>query len=97
MVLLWTSKALTRDADQISLKRALDTIDERLGLCSHAERRSLRHWRGVIGEAHADFQAKLLLCGHSPLTLLVLSVDGRTEGSEYPNLMIRSGREPYGL
>ena len=90
-------KALTRDVDQVSWKRALDTIDVCIGLCSHAESESLRYQRGLIGKVHADFQANMLKCGPSPLMSSALSVDGRTEDSEFPNLLLSSGREPYGL
>ena len=84
-------------SDQISLKRALDVIDVRIGLRSHAESESLRYWRGVIEEAHADFQTKLVVCGPSLLMSEALLVDGRTEDSEFPNLLLHSGRELYGL
>ena len=90
-------KTLTRGADQISWEKALNTIDVRIGLCSHAENESLRYWRGVIGKVHAGFKAKLLGCRPSPLVLLVMLVDGRTEGSDFPNLALPAGREPYGL
>ena len=97
VILLWTSKALTGVVHQISWKRALDTIDVRIVLRSHTEGELLRYWRGVIGRVHADFRAKLLRCGPSPSMLLVPLVDGRTEDSEFPNLLLDSGREPYGL
>ena len=97
VVLPRVRKTLTVDADQISWKKALDTIDVRIGLCSHAESELLRNWRGVVEKAHADFQAKLLGCGPSPLVSSVMLVDGRTEGSEFPNLAPHAGREPYGL
>jgi len=82
VVLLWTSKALTGGADQISWKRVLDTVDARIKLCLYAESELLRYWRGVIGKVHADFQTGLLRCGPSPLVLLARSVDGCTEDSE---------------
>ena len=69
----------------------------RVGLCSHADRRSLRYLREVIGKVHADFQANLLSCGPSQILSSALLVDGRTEDSEYPNLVLHSGRELYGL
>jgi len=53
------NKALTEGANQISWKRALDTIDVRIGVYSHIEYRSLRYSRGVIGKVHADFRANL--------------------------------------
>lgn len=98
VVLPRTSKALTEGANQISLKRGLDTIDARLGLCSHAENESLRYLRGVIGKVHADFQANLQgCCGPSWILSGAVLVDGRTADSKYPNLILHSGREPYGL
>ena len=91
------SMALTGGADQISWERALDTIDVCMMLFSHAESELLRYCRGVIWKSQADFQAKLLGCGTSPLVLWVMLVDGRTEGSDFPNLALPAGREPYGL
>ena len=89
---------LTENTDQASWKRALDTIDERIGLCgSDAERGSLRHRRRVIGQTYDDFRAKF--SGYKPplLASLALSVDGRTEGSSFPNLVAPEEREPYGF
>ena len=90
-------KALTKYSNQISWKRALDTIDLRMGLCSHAESKSLRYLRGVIGKVHADFQANLLGCGPSSFMLLVLLMDGRTADSKYPSLLLSTERERFGL
>ena len=91
------SKTLTEAPDQISLKRALDTIDFRIGSRSHTESESLRYWRGVIGKAQADFRANLQGCGPSPLMSSALLLDGRAEDSEFPNLLLHSGRELYGF
>ena len=95
--LLRTGKTLTKYSNQISWKRALDTIDERIESRPHAGNEPLRHWRGVIGKAYADFQASFPGYQPSPLTSLVLSVDGRTEDSSYPNLLLQEEREHYGL
>jgi len=97
VILLRMSETLTGDADQMSWKRALDTIDARIGLRRHAESGSLQHWRGVIGKTYADFQANF--SGYEPTTLasLVLLADGRTEGSSYPNLILHTERARYGL
>lgn len=96
-VFLRTSKALTEGVNQISWKRALDTIDVRSGLCSHTENESLRYLRGVIGKVHSDFHANLQGCGPSPLLSMAVLLDGRTADSKYPNLILHSGREAYGL
>ena len=97
VALLRTNTGLTKSANQISWKRALDTIDARIELRSRAESGSLRHWRGVIKEAYVDFQASLEGYGPSLLVTLSLSVDGRTEDSSFPNLALPTEREPYGL
>lgn len=81
----------------MSWKRVLDIVDVRIGLCSDAEGRPLRHWRGVIGKTYADFQANFP--GYEPTLLVSLAVamDGRAKGSNYPNLLLPTEREPYGL
>ena len=81
----------------MSWKRALDTIDARIGLRSDIENGSLRHWRRVIGKAHADLQANFLGFGPALLVSLAIGVDGRTEDSSFPNLMIPVERQPYDL
>lgn len=82
--------------DQISLKKALDTIDARIESRSYTESEyeSLQYWRGVIGEVHANFQTKLLACGPSLLMSLALSMDSRTADS---NLLLHAAQEPFGL
>lgn len=96
MIMIRISQALIND-DQVSWKRVLDTIDVRIELCSYAESESLRHWRGVIGKAYTDFQAVLMGYKPSLLMSLALSVDGRTGDSSFPNLLLHTEREPYGL
>lgn len=94
---LQISKVLTEDVGQISWKRALDALDVRIGLCSHPEIESLRYWRGIIGKVHADFQTNLPGSGPSQILSSALLVDGRTEDSDFPNLLPYAAREPYGL
>lgn len=81
----------------MSWKRALDTIDARIGLRSDDESGSLRHWKMVIERTYADFQAKCSRHGPALLASLAMSADGRTEDSGFPNLMMPSERERYGL
>ena len=90
-------KILTKNADQVSWQRALNTIDMRIGSRSHDESESLRYWKGVIEKAYADFQANLP--GYEPCLLgsMTLSEDGRMADSEYPNFLLHEEREPYGL
>ena len=93
---LWMSRALTNGANQISLKKVLGTIDVRIGLFPYAESELMRYCGGVIGKAHADFRAKLLECGPTHPMVSAVLVNGRTEDSEFPNLLLDSGRESYG-
>ena len=74
----------------MSWKRALDIIDARAGLRSavDVEGGSLRHWRRVIGKAHVDFQVGFLGHGPSLIISLAMGVDGRTENSSFPNLVL---------
>lgn len=98
VILLRTSEALSKDSDQISWKRALDTIEECIRLCPHSGREAPRYrWKEVIGKAYADFQANLPGYEPSLLSSLAMTVDGRTEGSNYPNLILPAERERYGL
>ena len=97
VVSLRMNEALTENIDQISWRRALDTIDFRIGSRSQAESQPLRDQREVIAKAYADLQANLLGYGPSLVASLALSVDGRTEESSYPNLLLHTERERYGL
>lgn len=97
VVFLRVSKALTENANQMSCKRALDTIDARIGLCSPTEGEQLRLWREDIGKMYADFQINLPGYQPSVLASLAMSIDGRAEDSVFPNLMLAEEREPYGL
>ena len=93
-----TSEALTKHTNQISWKRALDTINVRIGLRPHAESKQLRHWRGVIEKAHTDLHANLL--EHGPSGLLVaytLWAGGRTGGPSYPSPLLQKEREHSGF
>lgn len=96
-VLLRISEALTKNTNQISWRRALDTLDARIGSRSRSESEPLRRWREVIEKAYADFQEKLPGYQPSLFASLALVEDGRTEDSVFPNLMLAAEREPYGL
>ncbi|KAF9642933.1 hypothetical protein BDM02DRAFT_3264295 [Thelephora ganbajun] len=81
----------------MSWKRALDTIDVRIGLYPSAESGSLRYWKRVIGKTYADFQANSPGYGPTVLASLAMTVDGRTEDSGFPNLVVPGERELYGF
>ena len=82
---------------QMSWKGALDIIDARIGLHLETEDGPLRHWRRIIGKAYADFQANFLGFDHNSFASFVVSTDGRSEDSDFPNLLLVSERERYGF
>ena len=81
----------------MSWKKALDIIDARIVLRSDIESGSLRSSRRVIEKAYVDFQAGFLGEGPSLVISLAMGMDGRTEGSSFPNLMSHAERERYGF
>ena len=81
----------------MSWKRALDTIDARIGLHLDNESGSLQHWRIVIGRVYANFRSNFLGPEHHSFASSVISVDGRSEGSDFPNLVLPSERGHYGF
>ena len=96
-LLPWMSEALIRNGNQISWKRALDTINVYIGSRPHAESEQLRHWRGIIEKAHADLHANLLCHGPSTLFLSYELSEGSWKGGvNYPSLMLREEQEHSG-
>ena len=86
-LLRWMSEALTNNSNQISWRRALDTINVYIGSRPHAESEQLRHWRGVIEKAHTDLHGHLPCLGPSTLFMsYVLSGGGDLK---YPNLLLK--------
>lgn len=81
----------------MSLKVALDTIDARVGLHSDAANESLGHWKMIIEKAYADFRENLPESGPGLFSSLVMAADGRSGGSNFPNLIMPEERERYGL
>ena len=81
----------------MSWKRALDSIDARVGLNLETESGSLSRWGVVLTKAYADFQENFLGPGHTSFASAILLVDGRSEGSNFPNLIVPGERERYGL
>ena len=58
---------------------------------------SLRRHREIVAETLSDFKAKLPDQSPLSITALLVFVDGREEGSPYPNFMLASERRSYGL
>ena len=91
MTLLRTSKTLTKDTNQISWKRALDTIDARIGFPSRAASESVQYywrgyWKGVL-----RFSSKSSGVRTVP-THFVGLVSGRSDGGlEFPKSAVGCG------
>lgn len=81
----------------MSWKRALDTIDTRIGLHLDTEKGSLRHWTMVIGKTYAYYQENFLGHAYHSFGSLVIAMDGRSEGSQFPNFLVHKERERWGV
>ena len=81
----------------MSWKRALDTIHTRIELRLDGCNGSLRHWGMVIGRTYDEFQANFPVFEADSFASLVMSSDGRSEDSSFPNLVVPGERERYGL
>ena len=72
-------------------------FDSRIGYLPHEESTLLRRHQETVKEAWSDFETKLPDESPPPITALLVFVDGRQEGSNYPNFMLASERWTYGL
>lgn len=82
---------------QVSWEKALGVFDARLANIPRERGTKLRFWKQIVEKHHLDFVARLP-AGETPtLAVLVQHEDGRTEGSQYPNLIPSGEREQYGL
>ena len=75
----------------------MDTINARIGLDLDAEDGSLQRWGTVIGKTYEDFKSSFPAFHPDPLISLVMATDGRSEGSNFPNLVVAGERLRYGL
>ena len=75
----------------------MDTIDARIRLQFDAVNGSLLRWKTVIEDAYGDFQVGFPGFKPDSFASLVMTMDGRSEDSNYPNLVVPSERERYGL
>lgn len=82
---------------KISWERSLVVFSSRIDYLSYEESSPLRHHREVVEKAWSDFKAKLPNESPLSITALLTFVDGRQEGSNYPNFMLASERWTYGL
>jgi len=81
----------------MSWKTALGVFDDLLAGGTPGHSTKLRHWREVVAEVCADFEAKLPDAQLPNLVIQAGFVDGRTEGSRYPNLFLPGMGQRYGI
>ena len=81
----------------MSWELVLGTIEGRIQLQLDVESGSLGHWKTVIEKAYADFQANFPGFEPHSFACLVMSTDGRSEDSEFPNLTGPKERERFGI
>ncbi|KAF9779631.1 hypothetical protein BJ322DRAFT_1168073 [Thelephora terrestris] len=81
----------------MSWKTALDTIEARIGLHAGSENEPLGPWKMTIEKAYADFRENIPAFEPDLFASLVFATDGRPEGSNFPNLIVPTERERYGL
>ena len=73
---------------QVSWKGTLTVFDARLANVTLEHGAQLQRWKETVTEVYSDFEAKLPDAEPTPLSSRTKLVDGRTEGSRYPNLMV---------
>jgi len=86
-----------KNVTQVSWRAALRVFDARLATVPPEHGTKLRQWRETVAGAYSDFTAKLPEPKLQALALRASLIDGRTEESRYPNLMIREVGEQYGI
>ena len=82
---------------QISWKTALRVIDARLATGSLEHGAKLRHWRETVAKVHSDFAARLPDAQVPTLAQRASWIDGRTDESRYPNLLLPGVWKQYGV
>ena len=82
---------------QISWNKALSVFDSRISGTTLEQGTKLRRWKEVVEEVHLDFWAKIPDEEPPILTERAYKLDGRTEESRYPNLMLPWVRRRYGI
>lgn len=80
----------------MSWEKALKVFDARIAKLPLPRGTRLRHWKQIVERLHLDFAARLPEATPPPLAVRVREEDGRTEGSQYPNLILPRERQPYG-
>ena len=82
---------------QLSWKLALETIEARVRLHLDAESGSLQYCKMAIKKIYANFQVDFPGFEPNSFSCLVIAMDGRSEDSDFPNLIKPKERERYGI
>ena len=85
---------LTANTAQLSWEKTLGVFNSRL---ANTALTNLRHWREIVAGVYSDFEANIPDPEAGPLVLRAWSLDGRTEDSRYPNLMLPEVGKQYGI
>ena len=88
---------LTTNTTQLSWGKALGVLEARLTHATLEHGAKLRRWRMAVAEVHSDFVMKLPGAETPILTVRASQLDGRTEGSRYPNFMLPWAQQRYDL
>ena len=72
-------------------------LESRIGHLLDKENPPLRRHQDIVAEALSDFKAKVPDQPPLPASALLVFVDGRQHGSQYPNFMLDSERQTFGL
>jgi len=80
-----------------SWAEALKIYDSQISSLSVEGGAELWRWKQVVAEAYVDIERRMPKREPPVLTSLAMLEDGRSEGSRYPNLMVPTARERYGL
>lgn len=80
-----------------SWRKTLGVFDDRIAKVPSERAADLRNRKQAVTKAHLEFSVKLPDFRVPTLAWLVGWVDGRTEGSQYPNLIPPIARREYGI
>lgn len=81
----------------VSWEKVLGVLDTRIAKATPQHGARLRHWREPVAVVYSDFLAKLPDAEPAILAARSHELDGRTEESRYPNMMLPWVKQRYGL
>jgi len=81
----------------LSWQKALAVFDSRIANTTIERAAELRRWKEVVAGVHSDFVEKMPDTEPAILAKRAHVLDGRTEESRYPNLMLPWVQQRYGL